>query len=393
VARPTQAPSKPTPTTPAPSTTATPAANPPTKPSAPTSAAKSTSPTPPAAAPSSPAGSAKPGVSPSATAGKANAQNPPTAPATPSDGASPGKPASTPAAPSGPELGKATPPSPPTGKTDAGAPAGTKVAVTTAAKPPRDDSPIDIEAEGLGRADAGPPGPDFANAPRRERTSPSSHSDPLPPPPTASIPGGPLKIPGGKVNLDSQRVDRFLEEGGSAMNGRVLDADSGAGVADAQIEAWMGTRSIHGETDSEGRFRFEGLVPGSRITLWLTATTKYVQERIDITVPGGTSNPFNTNFKLLPRSAGGGRSGGIGVFLNRRGGKTVVTGLDAFGPAERAGVEIGDSIVAVGNRQTADLGPGAIEYLLRGPLGANVEVSVAGKTGAPKKLTLKRTGR
>lgn len=258
-------------------------------------------------------------------------------------------------------------------------------------KPPADDTPLNLEADGLGRADAGPPGPDYAAVPRRERTSPRPPVDPLPPPPTAAIPGGPLNIPGSKVDLESRRVDRFLEEGGSAMAGRVLDADSGAGVADAQIEAWMGTRSIHAETDGEGRFRFEGLVPGSRITLWLTATAKYVQERIDVAVPSGAS--FTATFKLLPRTASGGRSGGIGVFLNRRGGKTVVTGLDAFGPAERAGVEIGDSIVAVGNRATAELGPGAIDYLLRGTIGADVEITVAGKSGPPKKLTLKRTGR
>ncbi|HEY0706489.1 MAG TPA: PDZ domain-containing protein, partial [Polyangia bacterium] len=180
---------------------------------------------------------------------------------------------------------------------------------------------------------------------------------------------------------------------GSTLLGRVLDADTGTGVADAQIEAWMGTRSIHAETDGEGRFRFEGLAPGSRITIWITATTKYVQERIDLAVPGGSGGNFNTNFKLLPRSANAGRSGGIGVFLNRRGGKTVITGLDAFGPAERAGVQIGDTIVAVGNRQTADLGPGAIEYLLRGAIGGDVEITVAGKSGAPRKLSLKRTGR
>ena len=47
----------------------------------------------------------------------------------------------------------------------------------------------------------------------------------------------------------------------------------------------MGTRSIHAQSDAGGGFRFEGLVPRSKITLWVTASPTFVQERTELSVP------------------------------------------------------------------------------------------------------------
>jgi hypothetical protein len=250
---------------------------------------------------------------------------------------------------------------------------------------------LNVEAEQLARRDAGP-GPDYANAPRRAKGGSGNTPPPEPPPPTKAIPGGPLAIPGSKVDFESKRVERFMEEGGTTLAGRVLDADSGKGVDDAGIEAWMGTRSIHADSDESGAFRFDGMKPGSRVTLWITATQKYVQERIEVVIPADKPR-LEATFKLLPRASASGHAGGIGVFLSRRGGHTVISGLDAFGPAERAGLTIGDAIVAIGKRNVSELGPGAIEYLLRGTIGEDVEISVASNDAAARKVTLKRAGR
>jgi hypothetical protein len=249
---------------------------------------------------------------------------------------------------------------------------------------------LNIEAEQLARRDAGP-GPDYAAVARKPRGG-GGNAPPEPEAPTKSIPGGPLNIPGSKVDFESRRVERFLDEGGAVLAGRVLDADTGKGVDDAGIEAWMGTRSIHADTDAAGTFRFEGMVPGSRVTLWITATQKYVQERIEVVIPGEKPR-LDATFKLLPRAASAGRSGGIGVFLSRRAGRTVISGLDAFGPAERAGLSIGDAIVGIGKRNVSELGPGAIEYLLHGTIGEDIEIAVASNGSASRKLTLKRAGR
>ncbi len=252
--------------------------------------------------------------------------------------------------------------------------------------------PIVVEAEAIDNKDGGVTGPDYAAAARRARGG-GGNAPALPPPPTAAIPGGPLPIAGSKVDFEARRVGRFVDEGGATMIGRVVDADSGGPVEDAAVEAWMGTKSIRAETDKGGYFRFDGLVPGSKITLWLTATSKYVQERIESLIPANKDS-IEPTFKLLPRTAGsGGRSGGIGAFLSRRSSRTVISGLDAFGPAERAGLAINDAIIAIGKRDVADLGPGAIEYLLRGTIGEEIELTIANPNGGTRRLTLKRSSR
>jgi hypothetical protein len=249
-------------------------------------------------------------------------------------------------------------------------------------------APIVVEAEAASPSatPAGPSPSDLFAGPRRKRARASA-----PPPPPLPIPGGPLAIPGTKVDLETARVERFTDDAGTGMAGRLVDVDSGRPVAGAQIEAWMGTRSIHTQSDADGSFRFEGLVPRSKITLWITGAS-FVQERTEVAVPGQPQ--FEASFPLLPRSAGtGSREAGVGLFLTRRGSRTVVTGLTAFGPAERAGIQTGDAVVAVGKRDVTSLGPGAIEFLVRGPMGSEVTLTVQPARGAPRSFTLKRSGR
>ena len=155
----------------------------------------------------------------------------------------------------------------------------------------------------------------------------------------------------------------------------------------------MGTRAVETESDAQGRFRFEGLVPGSRLQLWISAAPNFVQERTEVAVPV-QSPTFQATFKMLSRATiKGAADGGAGLFLTRRGGRTVVTGLAAFGPAERAGVRVGDTIVAVGKRKVGELGPGAIDYLLRGAIGSEIELQVQTGSGAARKVTMQRSAR
>jgi hypothetical protein len=243
------------------------------------------------------------------------------------------------------------------------------------------------EASGTASEPPGPSPSDLVAGPRRLKKSRASiAAAPLP------IPGGPLAIPAAKVDLDAVRVERFAETGGTTLEGRLQDVDSRQPVAGANIEAWMGTRSIHAQSDADGRFRFEGLVPKSKVTLWITAAPTFVQERIELPIPA--DDRLQTSFQLLPRSAGTGtRDAGVGLFLSRRGSRTVVSGLTAFGPAERAGIQAGESLMAVGKRDVTALGPGAIDFLLKGPMGSEVTLTVQAGRAAPRTLTLKRSGR
>jgi hypothetical protein len=207
------------------------------------------------------------------------------------------------------------------------------------------------------------------------------------------LPPSPINVGPGQLTFRTTVTDRFVEQGGTALAGTVLDADTRAPVATAKIEIWMGTKSMHGETDAAGRFRLEGLVPGSRVTLWITASPGYVQEHRELSIP--SSRPLmETQVRLLPRGSGHpDAGGGVGMFLGHRGGRTVITGVTAFGPAERAGVVVGDAIVAIDGRAVSDLGPGAIDQLLRGSIGEEVELSVTSPGGKPRKVTLRRVAR
>jgi hypothetical protein len=184
---------------------------------------------------------------------------------------------------------------------------------------------------------------------------------------------------------------RFVAEGGSVMDGEVVDADSHAPIKGARVEVWMGTKSMHGETDAAGRFHFEGLVPGSRVKVWVTATPGFVQEHTELTVPADSS-PASTQFRLLGRGNGRGRNGGVGIFLGQDAGPPMVTGVTAFGPAERAGILVGDTIISIAGQDVSELGPGGVEHLLSGPIGSRVELVVQTGSAAPRRVTLRRSG-
>jgi hypothetical protein len=271
---------------------------------------------------------------------------------------------------------------------------------TAVARGKDDDEPDPPPAPGKRRPDAGelqerseeasaPAASDLLGIPKRTRKQGAS----APEPEGLPIPGGPLAIPGAEVDLRSKRVDRFMATGGADLEGRLVGVDDGKPVAGALVEAWMGTKSIHAASDEQGRFRFEGLVPSSRVTLWITATPTFVQERTEVAVPAQRPK-FEAVFRLLPRAAvAGTQEGGVGLFLSRRGTRTVVTGLVAFGPGERAGLRVGDAIVAIGKRNVAELGPGAVEYLLRGPIGSEVTMTVQSTGSSPRTVKLTRSGR
>eukprot|EP00741_Cyanophora_paradoxa_P002153 tig00000553_g2088.t1 len=68
----------------------------------------------------------------------------------------------------------------------------------------------------------------------------------------------------------------------------------------------------------------------------------------------------------------------------------VVTGLLADGPAEAAGVRVGDEILSIDGMPTTDLTTDEAALLLRGPRGTPVEISVARKNGPRASFSLVR---
>lgn len=76
--------------------------------------------------------------------------------------------------------------------------------------------------------------------------------------------------------------------------------------------------------------------------------------------------------------------GGIGVHVERLGDQVIVTGLSPRGPALRAGVRIGDSIVAINGDTTRPMKAADIDDRLRGPAGSTVVLTLAPRDDSPK---------
>jgi carboxyl-terminal processing protease len=81
-----------------------------------------------------------------------------------------------------------------------------------------------------------------------------------------------------------------------------------------------------------------------------------------------------------------GQYGGIGTAVGRFDGKIVVLMIYEGGPAETAGVKIGDEIVAIDERGIDDLSTNDINTLLKGQLGTPIAISVK-RTGNNEEIT------
>jgi membrane-associated protease RseP (regulator of RpoE activity) len=164
-------------------------------------------------------------------------------------------------------------------------------------------------------------------------------------------------------------------------------------VAGAQVEVRLGTDLVIAETDAAGRFEVGGMAPGTQVSLWTTAEPDYVQERTVLGVPAGAARDVETTVRLVRHTGPGRRDGAVGVFLGRRGSRTVVTGVSPWQPAEQAGIKVGDVIVSVDGRDVSALGPGGVTYLLTGPTGSATQVVVQTPGSPPRAVTLRRTAK
>jgi len=82
--------------------------------------------------------------------------------------------------------------------------------------------------------------------------------------------------------------------------------------------------------------------------------------------------------------------GWIGMYVARRGGQVKVTAVNAWVPANKAGIEAGDTVLSVDGRDVRGLGSRTVGFLLRGPSGSSVTLEVESGDGKRRKLTLTR---
>jgi len=189
-----------------------------------------------------------------------------------------------------------------------------------------------------------------------------------------------------------RRVARFTASGGAALKGRAMDADTGKPIAGAIIDARLGDSFVEVETDAAGAFRMPGMLPGSRVTVWVVGRPDlYVAESMSITIPGEGETADTGVVRLIHGNETAARlQGWVGLFVTRRGHSNVVGAISPWLSADRAGIQVGDVLLSIDGHDVSNLGPRATSFLLRGPAGTKANIVAQDSQGTLRKVELDR---
>jgi hypothetical protein len=169
------------------------------------------------------------------------------------------------------------------------------------------------------------------------------------------------------------------------LRGKVVDSETGAPLAGARV-AVMGTREhVHATSDESGAFALTGQIPGRTLMVHVAVQGAYLPAPREIGVPTDRDAVDLRPFRLMPapRQAkpGTGDLGGpgdVGLRLADREDGMVIEAIVPGWPAARHGLRPGDRIVALGGKDVRGMGAFAAAFLLRGPIGSSVEVTLDG---------------
>jgi hypothetical protein len=191
------------------------------------------------------------------------------------------------------------------------------------------------------------------------------------------------------------RVARFLPSGGAVLEGRVVDVDTARPLSGTSVEIRYQDRFVEATTDAAGTFRVPGMVPDARVVVWVGGRRdQRVAERLEITAPAEGKTADIGVIRLLSGDETASKlNGWIGIYITRAGGQVKVSAVNSWTPADRAGIEVGDAVLSVDGREVKGLGPRAVNYLMRGPLGGATTLEVESSNGKRRKVTLERVWR
>jgi hypothetical protein len=187
-------------------------------------------------------------------------------------------------------------------------------------------------------------------------------------------------------------VARFVPTGGASMEGRVIDADTGAPLARIAVEARLARRLMTTTTNANGVFRMDGMLPSSRVVVWIGGTfDPFVPERTDVRIPSeGQTADIGVVRLLRGDEMSARKDGWVGLSVARRGNRVVVSSVSPWLPADRAQVGVGDLLVSVDGRSVEGLGVRAVTFLLRGPIGSSTEVVAEDRDHVRRTVSLQR---
>lgn len=165
-----------------------------------------------------------------------------------------------------------------------------------------------------------------------------------------------------------------------AVRGAVRDAENGLPLSGAQIDAFSGGAAnpfrISVATDARGEF----VLPPTPRSAQLVA--RHPQYR-SATRQAGEGERWDVALARAPHevpAAPAFQFEGVGMVLDNRSGSVLVASVNEGGPAERAGVQKGDEILAVEGAPVAGMPIEQVVGVIRGP------------AGTPVRLQLRRSG-
>jgi hypothetical protein len=183
--------------------------------------------------------------------------------------------------------------------------------------------------------------------------------------------------------------------GGANLKGQVVDADTGKALSGVTVEAHFEGKVMETSTDANGAFHMAGLIPNQRVTVWIVGKNEaFVAEYMETPIPGEGETADVGITRLLRGSELAGRiAGWVGVFMGHGGRRNVVTAVNPWLPADRAGIQPGDVVLAIDGRNVEGLGPRATTFLLRGPVGSKTTLSIQDHAGEIHEIELERVAR
>jgi hypothetical protein len=211
-----------------------------------------------------------------------------------------------------------------------------------------------------------------------------------------------------QISVDARRRISVTIRLGTTIKGKVLELNSRKPLQGA--EAVLSRQDIcdvsKASADADGRFAFYGI----RMTAGPSDTAGAEVYQLGLRIRGRPSVHISEDIQLALspkrplvdvgevnlidgdwKARNEGKAWGMsGLWHGKKDGHVVVTAVRPGQPAERAGITVGEELLAIDGRPVQGLGEKARSYLLMGPAGTPVAVTVRKESAPPRTIVLVR---
>ncbi len=182
----------------------------------------------------------------------------------------------------------------------------------------------------------------------------------------------------------------LMLESSLAVSGRVIARGNSMPVVGARVESFSGefgrTSRVSVLTDGRGEFLLPPVPRSANLRVSRDGFAEQWRRAADGARWDVSLEPTNPNQNARPEFE---QFEGVGMTLDGREGPVRVSLVSEGSPAERAGVQAGDVIVAVDGVATAGQNLNTVVSRIRGPAGTPVSISFQ-RAGQPLTLTIRR---